>query len=234
MIPLMVGILKINQHTAHGTSLVALVCTGLMGASTYLYNDSVDFLAAALLASTAIFTSRAGARYANRLTDRKLKQSFNCLMIAVAFLLLLKPFIYQFDDPASGWFKITILLLCGVFTGFLSGLLGVGGGIIMVPAMALLAGLSQTMAQGSSLLAMVPIGMVGAYTHWRMGNINTGLLPGLIPGILLGAFLGGTAAHLAPEDTLRVIFSVVLMATALKDLLSKSRVKPAADPETKQ
>ena len=231
MIPLMVGILKVNQHTAHGTSLVALVCTGLMGASTYIYNGSVDFLAAALLASTAIFTSRAGARYAGRLTDRKLKQFFNCLLIAVALLLLLKPFIYQFDGPASGWSKIVILLLCGVFTGFLSGLMGVGGGIIMVPAMALLAGLPQTTAQGSSLLAMVPIGMVGAYTHWRSGNINVGLLPGLIPGILLGAFLGGTAAHLAPEDTLRVIFAVVLVATSLKDLLSKTGPKPAAEPE---
>ncbi|MGB9825741.1 MAG: TSUP family transporter, partial [Desulfofundulus sp.] len=62
MIPLMVGMLKMGQHKAHGTSLVALVFTGISGAITYALNGSVDILASVLLASTAIFTARAGAR----------------------------------------------------------------------------------------------------------------------------------------------------------------------------
>ena len=80
------------------------------------------------------------------------------------------------------------LLAAGVFTGFLSGMMGIGGGSIMVVAMVLLTGFSQYTAQGSSLLAMVPAGAVGAYTHWRLGNVVTKVLPGLICGIIIGTY----------------------------------------------
>jgi uncharacterized membrane protein YfcA len=116
------------------------------------------------------------------------------------------------------WVKILVLLLTGVFTGFLSGMMGVGGGTIMVPSMVLLAGFSQHTAQGSSLLAMVPAGAVGAFTHWRLGNVNTGILTGLVPGILAGTFLGGSLAHFMSEDILRVIFAAVLVWTGVRYL----------------
>ncbi|OPX85888.1 MAG: Sulfite exporter TauE/SafE [Pelotomaculum sp. PtaB.Bin117] len=76
MIPLMAVILKMGQLKAHGTSLVSLVFTGISGAFTYALNSSVDITASILLASTAIFTARAGARFANALTKWKLKRSF--------------------------------------------------------------------------------------------------------------------------------------------------------------
>jgi len=218
MIPLMVGVLKMKQKMAHGTSLVALVFTGLSGAVTYSLNGSVDVLAAVLLASTAIFTSRAGVRFANTLPEWKLKRYFGIFLIFVSCLLLIKPFLSQIDEPITGWLKVVVFLLTGAFTGFLSGMMGVGGGTIMVPAMVLLAGFSQYTAQGSSLLAMVPIGAVGAYTHWRLGNVNTGILPGLILGILLGSYLGGSFANLLPETLLRIIFAIILIRTGLKNL----------------
>ncbi len=218
MIPLMVGVLKMNQHKAQGTSLVALVFTGLSGAITYSLKGSVDILAAVLLASTAIFTARAGARFAHALPEWKLKRFFGGFLIFVAFLLLVKPYLPQAAEPITGWLKVFVFLLTGAFTGFLSGMLGVGGGTIMVPAMVLLAGFSQYMAQGSSLLAMVPIGMVGAYTHWRLGNVRTEILPALIPGILIGSSLGGSIANLLPEIALRVIFAIILVRTGLKNL----------------
>ncbi len=218
MIPLMVGILKMSQHKAHGTSLVALVFTGISGAFTYTLNGSVDLLASLLLASTAIFTARAGARYGNALPDWKLKRYFGGLLILTSLLLLMKPYLYHVDEPATGWLKISVLLLTGILTGFLSGMMGVGGGTIMVPSMVLLTGFTQYAAQGSSLLAMVPVGIVGAFTHWRLGNVNTGILPGLIPGILLGTYLGGSLAHIMPEGALRVIFAAVLIWTGVKYL----------------
>lgn len=221
MIPLMVGVLKMKQHMAHGTSLVALVFTGLSGAITYSLNGSVDILAAVLLASTAIFTARAGVRFANTLPEWKLKKYFGMFLIFVACLLFIKPYLSQINEPITGWLKILIFLLTGGFTGFLSGMMGVGGGTIMVPAMVLLAGFSQYTAQGSSLLAMVPIGMVGAYTHWRLGNVNTGILPSLILGILVGSYLGGSLAHLLPETALRIIFAVILIRTAVKNIRAK-------------
>jgi hypothetical protein len=218
MIPLMVGISRLTQHKAHGTSLVALVFTGISGAITYALKGSVDLMAAILLATTAIFTARGGARFAHALPEWKLKRSFGGFLIFVSLLLLLKPYLSHLAQPATGWAKVVILLFTGVFTGFLSGMMGVGGGTIMVPAMVLLAGFGQHSAQGSSLLAMVPAGGVGAYTHWRLGNVVTNLLPGLIPGVFIGTYFGGSLALILPEAALRVIFAAVLIWTGVRYL----------------
>ncbi len=218
MIPLMVGITKIGQHKAHGTSLVALVFTGIAGTITYALKDSVDVVAAVLLASTAIFTARYGARFAHALPEWKLKRSFGGFLVFVSLLLLVKPYLAHLATPATGWAKGGVLLAAGVFTGFLAGMMGVGGGTIMVPAMVLLAGFGQHTAQGSSLLAMIPAGGAGAYAHWRLGNVVVRLLPGLIPGILIGTYFGGSLALVLPEETLRVIFAAVLIWTGARYL----------------
>lgn len=225
MVPLMDGILKLPQLKAHGTSLVALVFTGITGAVTYALRGNVDVMASVLLASTAIFTARAGARYANALPEWKLKKYFGIFMLLITILLLMKP--YLLSNAGAGevqiWVKVIVLMLTGVVTGFLSGMMGVGGGTIMVPAMVLLAGFTQHTAQGSSLLAMVPSGGVGAHTHWRLGNVDTKVLTGLIPGILIGTFLGSNLAHYISEDTLRIVFAAVLVWTGIRYLRASAR-----------
>ncbi len=218
MIPLLVGILKLDQHRSHGTSLVALVFTGISGAVAYGVKGSVSVLAAFLLAMTAVVTARAGARYAHSLPEWKLKRSFGAFLLLISIFLLAKPYLPHAHGMATGWPFISVLLLAGMFTGFLSGMMGVGGGSIMVPAMVLLAGFGQHVAQGSSLLAMVPAGAVGAYTHWKLGNVRTTILTGLIAGILVGTYLGGTLAHFLSETALRIIFAAVLIWTGLRFL----------------
>jgi uncharacterized membrane protein YfcA len=226
MIPLMVSIMKLKQHHAHGTSLLALVFTGLTGAVTYAMKGEVDFIASALLAVTAIFTARIGAHFAHALPEWKLKRSFGGFLIVVSLILLLKPFLAQISHPVTGWAKIAVLLLAGTFSGFISGMMGVGGGTIMVPAMVLLAGMGQHMAQGSSLLAMVPAGAVGAHAHWKLGNVVTKLLTGLIPGIIIGSYLGGSLALVLSAGVLRIIFAAVLIWTGMRYLRTKAP-KPA-------
>src|SRR5208283_2979846 len=137
MIPFMVRWLKLTQHKAHGTSLVALVFTGIAGAITYEIKGYVDIVASASLAATAIFTARFGAHFANTLPEWKLKRFFGGFLLFVGILLILKPYITPHASPISEWEKIIILLLSGVFTGFLSGMMGVGGSTIMIPAMVL-------------------------------------------------------------------------------------------------
>lgn len=221
MIPLMVGVLKLDQHKAHGTSLVALVFTGISGAIAYGMKGTVDVTAAALMAATAVITARAGAHFAHSLPEWKLKRSFGGFLIFVSFLMLSKPYLPHVSGLDSGWPNVAVLLVTGVFTGFLSGMMGVGGGTIMVPAMVLLAGFNQHLAQGSSLLAMVPAGAVGAQAHWKLGNVRTNLLAGLIPGILLGTYLGGTLALQLTDGVLRIIFAVVLIWTGVRYLRTR-------------
>jgi uncharacterized membrane protein YfcA len=119
---------------------------------------------------------------------------------------------------ASQTARILILLSTGVFTGFLSGMMGVGGGTIMVPAMVLCLGFTQQAANGTSLLVMIPAGAMGAYTHYRLGNVQTNLLLGLIPGILIGGYLGGEIANNMPELYLRLLFAAVLIWTGARYL----------------
>jgi uncharacterized protein len=211
MIPLMVEVLKLNQHKAHGTSLVALVFTGISGAITYTLNGAIDITAAALIAVPAIFTAPLGARYAHVLAEWKLKKTFGAFLIFCSALLLLKPYLANIIGTVPGYTKIIVFLITGTLTGFLSGMMGVGGGTIMVPVMVLLGGFTQHVAQGTSLLVMVPAGTIGAFTHWKMDNVEKGILFGLIPGIIFGTYLGGNLAYLFSDNILRSIFVAVII-----------------------
>jgi uncharacterized protein len=221
MIPLMVDVLKVDQHRAHGTNLVTIVFTGIAGAIAYGLAGAIDVTAAALLAIPAILTTRAGCHFAHSLAEWKLKRSFGYFLIFMSLLLLAKSYLPGIHGLETGWPLATVLLLTGVFLGFLSGMMGVGGGIIMVPAMVLLTGFTQHTAQGTSLLAMVPIGSVGAYTHWKLGNVKTDILAGMIAGILIGASVGGTFAHYFSDGALRVAFAAVLIWTGARYVRAK-------------
>ncbi|MCL6622734.1 MAG: sulfite exporter TauE/SafE family protein [Syntrophobacterales bacterium] len=225
MIPLMTRFYGLNQHQAHGTSLAALVFTGLTGAVTYWLHGSVDVAAAALLAATAIGCASLGALFAHSLPEWQLKGAFGAFLIVVALLLVLKPYYAQYSGSASGWVRVAVLLASGMVAGFFAGLMGVGGGSLMVPAMVLLLGFSQHLAQGTSLLAMVPAGASGAYTHWRLGNVVTGIVPGLILGIMAGTYGGATLAHWLSEASLRVIFAAILIWLGARDLRKSLRLQ---------
>ena len=105
-------------------------------------------------------------------------------------------------------------IIVGIAAGVLSGLFGVGGGAIFVPALVLLFGVAQTTAEGTSLLAMIPVAALGAWTQNRTGlvRVRPALTIGLVAivGVTAGTFL---ALHL-PETTLRRIFSVFLLFVA--------------------
>ncbi|RPI79283.1 MAG: sulfite exporter TauE/SafE family protein [Desulfobacteraceae bacterium] len=225
MIPMMVGIKKLSQHQAHGTSLVVLVFTGITGAVIYYATKgAVDFVAAGLLATTAILTAHKGAHLAHDLPEWKLKKIFGAFIIVISLLLVLKTYIPHVSDPLGGWAKVIILLSAGALTGLISGMMGVGGGSLMVPAMVLLVGMNQHLAQGSSLLAMIPAGAAGAWTHHKLGNVQTDLLYGLIPGVIGGAFLGSSIANYLPENILRVVFGVVIIWTGILFLRAPKKI----------
>ena len=147
-------------------------------------------------------------------------------------MLLSKPYLHHLSLLAhgvTGWREVAVLLTTGVFTGFLSGMMGIGGGSIMVVAMVLLTGFSQYTAQGSSLLAMVPAGAVGAYTHWRLGNVVTRVLPGLICGIVIGTYCGGSLALHLSEAHLRLVFAAMLIWLGLRDIRGAAKKRLALD-----
>ncbi len=210
MIPMMVGILKLSQHRASGTSLATLVFTGVAGTITYAAQGHVDFLAAFLLAVTAIFSARAGARFSHSLSEAKLRKYYGLFLIFISLSMVLKPWLPHVSSPLTGWAKVLVLLAAGIFTGFQSGIMGGGGGAVSIPAMVLLAGFSQHLAQGTSLLVMIPAGATAAWTYWHRGNVDRSLLKGMIPGILIGTYTGATIAGYLPDANLRYVFALML------------------------
>ncbi len=220
IIPMLVKFRKLEQKQAHGNSLLAQVFIGLTGAITYALKGSIDLVASLLIAPAAMVTASFGAHYAHILPEWKLKRFFGGFIISVSVALLLQSYLVQQHLNAVFLIKFIVLLLIGAFTGFLSGMMGVGGAFIMIPAMALFLGLDQHTAQGSALVVMVPVGFVGALAHRRLGNVDASLLPSLVPGLLIGAYMGGGLAHLLSGGTLRAIFTSLLVFTGIRYLMA--------------
>ena len=105
--------------------------------------------------------------------------------------------------------------ILGFLAGVLAGLFGVGGGVLFVPTLVLVLGLTQVHAEASSLLAIIPTVVVGAWRQHRHGNVRwrPALFVGL--GSLAGVEAGVQAARALPEDVLRRLFGLLMIAVAL-------------------
>ncbi|MEM2933781.1 MAG: sulfite exporter TauE/SafE family protein [Halobacteria archaeon] len=108
------------------------------------------------------------------------------------------------------------LLAVGFCAGLLAGLLGVGGGIILVPAMVLLYKKAQHIAQGTSLLAIIPAAIAGSAVHLYNGNIDLAFAALLTAGSLLGAYAGANAVAFIPEKKLKKSFAIFIIIVGLK------------------
>lgn len=117
------------------------------------------------------------------------------------------------------------MVLTGVVVGIFSGLFGIGGGTVAIPALVLLFGLSQQTAQGTSLLMMVPTALMGAYTYYRGQSLNVWAAVALMVGGVASARLGATLALRLPQDTLKMLFAAFLVVVAV-------RMVPKASPST--
>ena len=116
-------------------------------------------------------------------------------------------------------------VLLGVSAGALSGLIGIGGGVIIVPALVFGFGLSQHLAQGTTLALMVPpIGLLAAWTYWQHGDVNLRLAAFVGIGFLLGSLLGARLAIQLPNLLLERIFGVAMVLIGLRMLLARSSV----------
>lgn len=248
IVPLLTGACRaLPQRLVSGTSLVAVVSTALASSYTYLSHGVVDTAAALLISCCAVLTAPLGANLTATLDALALKRILGYFLIAVAFLVPLKSFLFQKKVPAmtadppldkaapaqlqpsaqiswshmkdsaiSGlkemsWSNTVLLGMTGATAGVASGLLGIGGGTVVTPLLAILTPLSQTAVLGSSLLAMVPPSCVGLAQHARLGNVDWRMAAGLAAGTALGSSAGSKVAVNAPTGALEGIFSVGML-----------------------
>jgi hypothetical protein len=106
--------------------------------------------------------------------------------------------------------------------GILSGLIGIGGGIIAIPALVFFLGFSQQMAQGTTLAMMVPpIGLLAAWAYYKEGFVDVRAAAIICAGFIVGSFFGAKYAIAIPQEMLRKIFSVILVLVAIKMFFTK-------------
>lgn len=111
------------------------------------------------------------------------------------------------------------LIVLGVLAGVFSGVVGIGGGIIIVPALVYLFGLSQHQAQGTTLgLLMLPVGIMAVLQYYRQGHIDYRYVLLIAAGFVLGGYFGGKLAVNMPDHLIRKIFALLMMAIAIKVL----------------
>jgi uncharacterized membrane protein YfcA len=216
MVPLLTGPLRLTQHQAHGTSLAAIGATAIAGLVVYGTHGQVAWAPAALMAVASIPAARLGARLAARTPHARLKGAFALLLLVVGARLLWHAPTPDPEHVLRGALDLAASLGIGAGVGLLAGYMGVGGGILAVPALILLSGMSQTMAQGTSLALILVTAPAGAIEHDRLGHVARPLLPGLAVGAFVGAPLASLAAqHLAPAVLSRA-FAVFLLANAAR------------------
>ena len=112
-------------------------------------------------------------------------------------------------------------LIWGGAIGFMSGILGIGGGIFIIPTLVYFFGMTQHQAQGTSLAMMVPpIGLMAAYRYWQAGNVVLPIAVLGAAGFFFGGYLGAGVSHLFSDLTLRRVFATFLILVGVKMLLS--------------
>jgi hypothetical protein len=229
MVPAMALLLNIRQHRAVATSLAVIIPTALAAALRYEHETAgrLQIAVIAFLALGGVVGGVVGALAANALRGRQLRRLFGVLVIGVGVFVLGSRLLAPDPPRAAPLDAAHALVITGVglAVGTLSGLMGVGGGLVMVPALLLL-GYDQHLAQGTSLAVIVPVSLSGTLIHVRKGNVIWSFALWLSAGAVLGAWLTAGGVFRIPDPVLRVIFGVFTLLVGLS--MIRGRAAPAA------
>ncbi|MEI9934903.1 MAG: sulfite exporter TauE/SafE family protein [Ferruginibacter sp.] len=118
-----------------------------------------------------------------------------------------------------------VLLLVGLLAGMLSGLVGVGGGLIIVPALIYFIGFSQHQAQGTSLgLLLLPAGILAVWQYYKQGDVDLKVVAILAVGFIIGGYYGSKLALSLPQNTVKKLFAIFMLLVAIKMLFFDKKI----------
>ena len=214
LVPALVMLLHLPQRMASGTSLAAVLPISVASLVSYTLSGSVDWWVALFVTIGAV----SGA-----LLGTYLLQVLPLKVVGVGFVVLLVLTAIRMFIPleADGRAPLTVLtavllVLLGVAIGVLAGLFGVGGGVVLVPALVVLWSISPVIAKGTSLAVVVPTAIVG--TMRNRANRNADLRLAAIVGVagIFSAVVGAEVAQAMDDRLSNVLFAILLVVVSLK------------------
>ena len=234
MVPGLVLVLGMGQRLAHGTSLAAIVPIALAGVLGYALEGEVDWVVSLfLVVGAAGVGAFVGTYLLHLLPTRLLALVFAAVLVATAVRMLIG------EATAPGRGDLTVgaavgLVAVGVLAGTLSGLLGVGGGVITVPALVLLLGVPAAVAKGSSLAVIIPTAVVGTQRNRARRNVD--LRVAAVVGLsgVVSSFLASQLSVGLDERLSNRLFAGLLLAVAAKLIWDNRRPAPVVEGEDDQ
>ena len=222
MVPLLVFLNLVGStQEAVGTSLAAIVFNSISSTIAYSRQKKIDYKFALALLPMALVGAWLGAFLTEFISSEELAIAFGVLLLYVSGLMLagkepkeLGLLLRRGLDPHG---NPTPLLgaLVGLVAGVTAGFFGIGGGIVMVPAMNIFLGVEIVSAVATSLFVMGPSSLIAAITHFFQGNLHIDLAIPLALGIIIGAQLGAWSTAKVSKVFLRRLFGVVLLYSAI-------------------
>jgi uncharacterized membrane protein YfcA len=226
VVPGLVLWLHFEQRRASATSLATIVASAGAAVTRFSAGDSVEFDTAVVLFLGAGVGAFVGARLAGQIANYWLARGFVAIvLLSAARLALAGSSEGGADALVSGLAEPASLVTVGLLAGVLSATLGVGGGVVFVPALVTLLGFEQQVAQGTSLAVILPTVLIGTGVHARAGRVDwpIGITVGL--GGVIGGLGGAQVALGLPEALLRRMFAVFLLIMAAR-MLEKTKRPP--------
>ena len=222
IVPFLVAFAGFAAPLAAGTSLAAILPTAVVGTVVYASQGSVNWLVGVLLAVGVIGGAQVGAWLLSRITEDGLRVIFAVFLLATAVSLW---FVVPARDSVVDVtvFSGVALVFAGLITGVLSGLLGLGGGVIFVPVLIFFFGANDLVAKGTSLFVLVPSALSGTLANISRGKVH--LRAAVTVGLAACVFAppGALLATLMTPFVSNVLFSVLLVMNGAQMLLKRRR-----------
>ena len=226
MVPLLLAI-GFQRHRAHATSLAAIVLIAAAGGATSALSGEAEVGLGLVIGLGGVIGSTIGASVMHRLSTRALSIIFGLVLVVAAVRMITGATPLPGTGDLGSGAEVGLAIAIGVFAGFVAGVAGVGGGVVIVPASIFFLGLEQHEAQGTSLVAIVLTAAAGTIVNLR--NQRVRLEDGLVVGMggVIGSIAGVRIALQIEGRTLSLLFGLLLLFVALRTLYRARRSSSA-------
>jgi len=227
IVPVLVLAMRMDQRLAHGTSLAAVLPIATAGVIGFALEDSVDWPVAGALIIGAMVGAVIGTHWLHKLPTDVLAYAFSAVLLLSAARLVLD------HSSATGRGELGLVGLAGMaalglLSGTLAGLLGVGGGVVMVPAMIILLGIPGAVAKGTSLAVIIPTSIVATVRNTRKDNADLSVAAAVGFAGVVSAYGASKVSVGLDEKTSSLLFAALLALVSIRMIVTTRREATAA------